>query len=546
MKHEVLIYIWSIIMRKETVQDISFVLLLSGICHFLFSKYGFNPTDEGFVLSATNRVLHGQIPHVDFSSVRPLGYAYLHIPELLISKTHFFLVSRFVFWLEQALIAYWWIRFLLNCSKQELSTLNKYALILICFIFNVHYFPASVLHTVDGLLMCMIGLNLISSDKKWHYAGFFFIGFAALCKQNYLVFLPLTLHLFKRKSVVLHLLSGISPILFYVVYVCMNGGCIDLLTQLSGHNELLKVGVARYLFNPMPYLGIIVFFIYHKLRFNRTLFSSLITMTAVVLLVTNHYHGKYVFLFFGMICSECIYRLVKKEPVIPAFVTLLSAWSVSISVGYNTPALFTGGMISFLLFDSFASTTVALSKKTVYSILAISILAFYHSRTHNIYRDLPATQLTYKLDHIVEGASGIHTNKNTYDVLQELDSLRHSTPNLMVIPDFTACNILHSHQSKILTEWPNKTEVPNDKILQKITSDIRNDTTSVLAIPKYQTALLKDGFVILENHGDEYPIVNYLLENKYMVIEEKKYFYILRKIHPPSNPITENEYINLH
>ena len=77
-------------MTKKTIYDISFILFLTSICHVLFSKYGFNPTDEGFVLSATNRVMHGQIPHVDFSSVRPLGYAYLHIPELLYSKTHFF------------------------------------------------------------------------------------------------------------------------------------------------------------------------------------------------------------------------------------------------------------------------------------------------------------------------------------------------------------------------------------------------------------------------------------------------------------------------
>ncbi len=66
-------------------QDGVFILMAALVCHFLFSAYGFNPTDEGFVLSATNRVWHGQVPHADFSSVRPLGYAYLHIPELLFS-----------------------------------------------------------------------------------------------------------------------------------------------------------------------------------------------------------------------------------------------------------------------------------------------------------------------------------------------------------------------------------------------------------------------------------------------------------------------------
>ena len=204
-------------MAKSTTYDISFILFLTSICHVLFSKYGFNPTDEGFVLSATNRVLHGQIPHVDFSSVRPLGYAYLHIPELLYSKTHFFLVSRFIFWLEQVLIAFLWIRFLLSYSKTDISLLKKYTLILICFVFNVHYFPESVLHTIDGLLMCMIGLNLITTESKWNFIGFLFIGFAALCKQNYLIILPFTLVLFGRKKIALNTIFGFSPLLIYTL-----------------------------------------------------------------------------------------------------------------------------------------------------------------------------------------------------------------------------------------------------------------------------------------------------------------------------------------
>ena len=125
-------------MAKKTIYDIAFILLLTSVCHFLFSKYGFNPTDEGFVLSAANRVMHGQIPHVDFSSVRPLGYAYLHIPELLFSKKYVLLISRFVFWLEQVLIAYLWIRWLIRITHRTIPVLYKYSLIVICFIFNVH------------------------------------------------------------------------------------------------------------------------------------------------------------------------------------------------------------------------------------------------------------------------------------------------------------------------------------------------------------------------------------------------------------------------
>ncbi|HNF20165.1 MAG TPA: hypothetical protein PKX89_12420, partial [Chitinophagales bacterium] len=226
-------------MAKNTAYDIIFILFISIICHLLFSKFGFNPTDEGFVLSASNRLMHGQIPHVDFSSVRPLGYAYLHIPELLFSKTHVFLMSRFIFWLEQVLIAYFWISIIIRYSNTEVTLFLKYTLIIICFLFNVHYFPASVLHTIDGLLLSVLGIYFIISEKKWNYIGYFFIGYAAICKQNYLIILPMTIYLFGRENIIRNMLIGILPIIIYVGYILLNNGWHDLSIQLSGHNEIV-------------------------------------------------------------------------------------------------------------------------------------------------------------------------------------------------------------------------------------------------------------------------------------------------------------------
>lgn len=564
--------------KKVALYDIGFIVLLTSISHLLFSKYGFNPTDEGFVLSSTNRVLHGQIPHIDFSSVRPLGYAYLHIPELLISKTHFFLVSRFVFWLEQILIAFLWVRFLEKAMKQRLPLFYKYTTVLICFIFNVHYFPCSVLHTIDGLLMCMIGLNLIISEKKWNFIGFFFIGFAALCKQNYLVVLPFTLFLFGRKNIILNFITGLFPIIFYVVFVSIHGGWNDLIMQLTGHNELIKVGIFAYVLNPF---FIIIFFLTLFLRYLthyfihrdinlagifKSIFAIFISISSIlylILLISNHYHGKLSFILLAIISAELFSVVIKKcklfnfdeeltvhdyntpatdynysiysdNEISVAFVTLLLAWCVSISVGYNTPALFIGGCITWVMFHLNKYTflndlTVPKShiiKQTI--ILAIYFIIFTCTRFLNIYRDSKITKLTYKLDNIVGGAAGIYTNKNTFAVLQELDSLKKSVPNLVAIPDFTVCNILHSSESKILTEWPNKTEIPNDKILEKIISKIKNDTTIIFAIPVFQTALLKNGFTLQENNGLNYPIIKFVKEN-YTKKTYTKYFELRSK-----------------
>lgn len=514
-------------MAKSTIKyDVLFIVFLATICHLLFSKYGFNPTDEGFVLSATNRVLHGQIPHVDFSSVRPLGYAYLHIPELLFSKNYIFLISRYVFWLEQVLIAFLWIQFLINYTKTEISFGYKYALITICFIFNVHYFPCAVLHTIDGLLMCMIGLNLIISEKKWNFIGFFFIGFAALCKQNYLVILPFTLFLFGRKKILLNTLIGILPIVLYISIISYFGGFEDLKTQLTGHNELLKVGVITYLKNPFIYIGIIGVFIYNQLKFSRTYLIILIIVFAVVILSTNHFHGKYAFLFIGILAGELTYSFWNKTAITLPFIAFLFAWCVSISVGYNSIALFCGGIISWIIFDSFKESKA--NNRLLYYLLIVSVVSFAFVRTHNIYRETSSEKLNYKLDDIVEGAYGIKTNLHTFKVLVELDLLKKKYPNLVVIPDYTACNILHSHQSKILTEWPNKTEVPNDKILSKVILKITNDTTLIFAIPKYQTALLKEGLTPFPNNGLDYKIIDFVKRN-YHKKDDYNYFEIYKK-----------------
>ena len=447
---------------------------------------------------------------------------YLHIPELLVSHKYFFLVSRFVFWLENVLIAFLWMRFVMRQTQIKISPRNFYLLTVATFIFNVHYFPCSVLHTIDGLLFCLIGINIISVEKKYAFVGFFFIGFAALCKQNYFIVLPLTLLLFNRKKFMLNSVCGVLPVAAYILFVSINGGWNDLTTQLSGHNELWDVGFKKYLFNYFFIAGLIVGIAVKKLKINNTIYLLAIGIILSGLLISNHYHGSIAFIIPGILLAELFFSPNKNSLKKVIGIALMLAWCVSVSVGYNTPALFLGGCFSMIAVISIQNQ---LEQKHPASLIALLFLAvlFYFVRTINIYRDLPCMRLTHKLDGIVEGAAGIRTNTNTFLVLKELDSLKHQIPNLVVIPDFTACNILHSHQSKLLTEWPNKTEIPNNKILEKVISKIKQDSTLMFAIPKYQTALLKDGFTEFPQQGMNYPIIKFVKEN-YSQSRSTKYF----------------------
>ncbi|MEN4017737.1 MAG: hypothetical protein PQ968_04725 [Methanobacterium sp.] len=60
-----------------------FIIIVSIIAHILFSKLGFNPTDDGFILAGAKRILEGQIPHLDFISIRPVGSHFFHIPIVI-------------------------------------------------------------------------------------------------------------------------------------------------------------------------------------------------------------------------------------------------------------------------------------------------------------------------------------------------------------------------------------------------------------------------------------------------------------------------------
>ena len=530
-------------MKKQTALDIAFIFCLSLCCHFIFSKYGFNPTDEGFVLSSSNRILHGQIPHIDFSSLRPLGYAYLHIPELLISKKYMFLVSRYVFWFEQVLIAFLWVRFVQQYLGVFQNAAFQYILMFMCLVFNVHYFPVAVLHTIDGLLFAVAGLFLLQKKPLvLNLIGTLFIGFSVLCKQGFIIMIPAAFILFWNKRITL--LLSFLPVLVYVVILYLKGGATDLKLQLTGHTEIVDIGFKSYLFNQFFWLGIIAVIIIRRFKFFHIYwFFQLILLC--FLLVRFHYYGKVLFFYSGLLTAEILIALINfKIPLYSmepdkvyfeneemsgtyhyaiysgiiirlAICTLAIMWCVSISIGYNTPALFLGGYWTFVALVFNLTTDAKSMHPSNYIALILIASIFIYVRLHFIYRDNASSELTYQLGELTEGTSGIYTNKNTYDLIKEIAKIKKQQADKAVfLPDFTALQIASSHLSKIKTEWPNKTEIPNEQILYKVASALDfKDTSTYYYIAKYQTAQLADTLIPLTDQGNDYRIIRYVKEH---------------------------------
>lgn len=291
----------------------------------------------------------------------------------------------------------------------------------------------------------------------------------------------------------------------------------DFVVQISTQHDLLQYGILKYILSPYLYFGFVLYIIFFKLKNNTInyILTIFIFGVATLLLITEKYHSQALFYLFGFIVGDIIFN--KKNRIL-SIVFISISWTVSISVGYNSIALFGGTLLVY----SLIIINNKIKIQYLFILLFVSITAFTYTRSNIIYRDLPKSKLQYKLNGIVQGANGIYTNKNTYDVLQELHQLKKSYHHLIALPDFTACQIFQSHLSPIRTDWSNKTEIPNQTILNKIIFSLKNATTQyTFAIAKYQTAQLSKGFYTYNKQ--EYLILDYI-KNHYKKINETKYF----------------------
>src|SRR5688572_4522327 len=114
-------------------------ILIGVVIFAAFGRYGFNPTDEGFVNGVAYRVLNGEIPHRDFIWGRPVGSAYLHAPELLFPSPGL-MTSRAVALAE--IIAYSLLLAVLVVRRWHWQwSLAQIGIVVVSILVNLHTMP---------------------------------------------------------------------------------------------------------------------------------------------------------------------------------------------------------------------------------------------------------------------------------------------------------------------------------------------------------------------------------------------------------------------
>ena len=544
---------------------IIFIIIVPLIAQILFSKLGFNPTDDGFILAGARRILEGQIPHLDFISIRPALSYYLYAPLVYFGGDYVVWISRYFVWFQFACISWAWVLIANYVFKSFESPFKKITIALIAFFFSAHYFPVMVWHTLDALFFSSLGILLLIKPSKSNlpkFFGYLLLGLTPLFRQNFVFIIPVTLFILNDWKKLKYLIAAIIPIISYILYLASNNALKDAIIQLSSYSSttIIQTGLINYLDSSFI-IGLTVgFFVililsykfspktgninYYKFISITTVFGMLI-ITALSIAFPNATFTDYSsYVIIGLVLGFIMALSYKERKITPytilGILVLIMAWCTSLSIGYDNPAIATGPLVIYIIcslicmscrylkkydlkFNNFNSFYTRYITLLLIFLLIISGFSFGWARETHIYREDPAYCLNYSLDNI-SGMKFVNTNLNNYLMLNDLNKaqtlVKEKGKKYAIIPDCAFIWITSSQLDPLIIDWPQDVELNNPQVYNRLIDDINSQKEDIIFIvSKYESSEVYEGFKPLRY----YKLVNYVHKN-FRQIDETKYY----------------------
>jgi hypothetical protein len=215
-------------------------LALAALAAWIFLSFGhlgFSPTDDGYMLAYSHRLLRGQLPHRDFTSPAPVGSPLLHLLDLFLPLP-LLEASRLIAVVEVIAYSAWLaaLTFARPLSRWgPLHVLGAMAAALV----NLHVFPLMAWYTIDGLVMASAGFLLVTRGLARGregpvLLGLLALGTAPLMKQSFfaapLLGAALVWVALRRRLTVVA--SAALPMTLYAGVVAVSGGLPELVGEL--------------------------------------------------------------------------------------------------------------------------------------------------------------------------------------------------------------------------------------------------------------------------------------------------------------------------
>ena len=455
-----------------------------------------NLTDGGFLLAQSDRLLDGEIPHVDFLSPRPAGSAVVHLVDFALPLP-LFLASRLVSIAE--VVAYSALLGLLVFDR-PLRGVSVAGLAGICAaaLVNFQVFPPFAWHTIDGLLFSAAGLLAIERGLRSGRAGLVLGGAAAagaavVMKQSFflvpvvalgrLAFSTIRAPERSLRDLVAPAAAMAAPGLLYLGVITAAGGLDQLWEQVAGADAVYGRGLFDVLVDDpgrtlivLAAAALLLALIHARPLAARGRWHVALDagaragLTALVLVVAlgdrfalGDAWAIRVFWLAVLTLIACSWR--RRSVDYPGLVVVALGWMAALSYGVPTPAFAAGSLALYVIaraWDGFESPAgarrMAPNALTAGALAcaAITAFVFWDVRSTAVYlqaRD--ESVLTAELDSVAPALNGIRADPATAAYLRDVKGCvdRYPARWTAVIPEDAVSRLAFDLESPFPLDW---------------------------------------------------------------------------------------------
>ncbi|TPG41655.1 hypothetical protein [Flavobacterium pectinovorum] len=528
-----------------------FFIILAFYC-LVLSQFGLENWDTGYIPSFSWRIINGQDVYQDFIYKGPPVTLYFHafFMKILPQEGQFFFI-RVISYSLFSLQVYFTVSGFDAIYNLKKTGIDKWALIIICFIVSIHNFGPFPWPTTDGLLFASVAFWLMSKNTGNTYLRLFFIAFfsllSALTKQSfYLIPLLFIVWVFINYNLKKAAFFGLCLVLLFLIFIYWITSITTLenfleqITNQTKFSDLIQTGFIYYIKcfrNKWILITVLIFPLVKNFISTRQAklpeigyYLKWLTFSFFIASLLFHYFDDQRYasvIFFNCCIIALLYNYFEKRETLiffaPIIVSLVIAWSTSISLGYHFTILFSTGMIMSFIVLYYKDLREILNSKYYFFGIAISVCLVSFTSNRKPYRDSSITQLKYRLDSISPKLKYIKTDKDTYEHHLELKQLiqKYGT-NFIVAPNTPMANYIFNTQSKLPADWIISTEVLN-----------KEDQFIKLASDKKNYIFVERTYIDGENLMGEvftYSKVTLFIVNNFNQIDQTKHFVIYNSL----------------
>jgi len=460
-------------------------LLIAGVVftfHLIFSAFGYNPTDDGFNLAYARRLLEGEIPHRDFISIRPVGSPLFHLLFLPFGGDYTYLLTRGIVTAQIVIFTWLWIQILKKKLSLDFSWNQESLLLIVATLCNLGC-PVYAWYTTDGIFFCTLGVAFCTFYPRLKFWGYFLIGFAVLCKQNFVFFAlgaPFLLGDRKKASA---WIGAALPGILYLAFLAYFKALPDYFLQVTSHTSFLDIGTKPYMhrYFMIPLIaGAILSLLVRK--FGKSLAPLLSGLVLINLLICSMgiFLGKVMppalssfGLSIGIIAASLFDREEKRALIRWGTAIVLLNWAGAISISGPFPFHSWGILVVFLFFaaeEEFSFSHHFLLKNGLVASTLIAALLIAHGRLHFLGREKPMSECTYSLDGLFPGCKGIQTNGNTHAFLVDMNKALQKVKGsrYAILPDCPGYWVKAKERNPLPMDWVQRLEIFHPKLIERM------------------------------------------------------------------------------